>query len=79
MATTLPKPAPEPKRPARRTPTSRPALPHDRDESVDMTGGVPSEHMRRAARDVERGVEDTTRAPEADRAYRRLKDQGAGR
>lgn len=52
---------------------SEPALPHERDQSTDMTGGVQSEVVQQAARDLARGLEDTTRAPEADRAYKKLK------
>ncbi|MEP7298383.1 MAG: hypothetical protein ABI702_19540 [Burkholderiales bacterium] len=50
-----------------------PRLPHERDESVGATDGVPSKKMVDAHRDLQRGVEDTSRAPEADRAYRKLK------
>jgi hypothetical protein len=38
-----------------------------------MTGGEPSERVEQGHRDVARGVQDTSRAPEADRTYRRLK------
>lgn len=52
---------------------SRPALPHERDESTGMTGGEPSESMQQAHRDLTRGLQDTDRGPEADRTYRKLK------
>lgn len=52
---------------------SEPALPHERDESTSMTGGVPSTAVQQGARDLKRGLEDTSRAPEADRAYKKLK------
>lgn len=52
---------------------SEPALPHERDEGTGMTGGVPSEVVQQGARDLTRGLEDTSRAPEADRAYKKLK------
>ena len=52
---------------------SEPALPHERDESANMTGGIESDVVEQAARDLKRGLEDTSRAPEADRAYRKLK------
>jgi len=52
---------------------STPPLPHERDQSVGMTGGVPSGVVQQAARDLKRGLEDTGRAPEADRAYKKLK------
>jgi hypothetical protein len=46
----------------------------DRDDAAGLADGVrPSESMRQGAIDVERGVKDTSRAPEADRAYKRLK------
>ncbi|HWH81136.1 MAG TPA: hypothetical protein VNU71_02755 [Burkholderiaceae bacterium] len=54
-------------------PAESPALPHERDQQPGATGGVTSKRVRQAARDVARGVEDTSRAPEADRAYRKLK------
>ena len=52
-----------------------PTLPHERDEGVGMTGGVPSKRVRQAHRDVVRGVQDTSRAPEADAAYKKQKDR----
>jgi hypothetical protein len=48
-------------------------MPHERDEAVGSTGGLPSERVRQALRDVKRGLQDTTRAPEAGRAYERQK------
>ncbi|MDP9043818.1 MAG: hypothetical protein M3O01_03340 [Pseudomonadota bacterium] len=48
-------------------------MPHERDETAGMTGGVPSPTVRQGHRDLERGLEDTSRAPEADDAYRKLK------
>jgi hypothetical protein len=53
--------------------SSAPGLPHDRDETVGMTGGIPSERIEQARIDVERGVADTTRAEESDKAYQRQK------
>jgi hypothetical protein len=53
--------------------SSAPALPHERDESVGMTGGLPSGTVQQGARDLKHGLEDTSRAPEADRAYKKLK------
>jgi hypothetical protein len=50
-----------------------PAMPNDRDEKVGMTGGVPSERVRQGGRDLKRGVQDTSRAPEADKAYQKQK------
>lgn len=48
-------------------------MPHERDEKVGATDGVPSERVRQGSRDLKRGVQDTSRAPEADNAYRKLK------
>lgn len=50
-----------------------PALPHERDQSVGATGGVPSKRMAQAASDLKRGVTDTSRGAEADTAYDKLK------
>ena len=41
--------------------------------STSLTGGTPSEPMRQAYRDLERGLQDTDRGAEAGRAYRKLK------
>jgi hypothetical protein len=54
-------------------PGARAKMPHERDETVGMTGGVPSGKMQQAHRDVTRGVQDTDRGPEADRAYQKQK------
>ena len=51
----------------------KPAMPHERDEDAGMTGGVPSPQVQQGHRDLQRGVEDTSRAPEADQAYKQLK------
>jgi hypothetical protein len=53
--------------------STAPPLPHERDEGVGMTGDVPSERMQQGHRDLKRGLQDTSRAPEADRAYRKLR------
>ena len=53
--------------------SSSPELPHERDEATGMTGGVPSRRVQQGHADVKRGVQDTSRAPEADTAYRKLK------
>ena len=50
-----------------------PHLPHERDEKVGVTDSVPSEKVRQGYRDVKRGLQDTSRAPEADAAYDKLK------
>jgi hypothetical protein len=53
--------------------STSPAMPHERDERVGMTGGQPSERIRQGRADLERGMRDTTRAPEAERAYDKQK------
>jgi hypothetical protein len=54
-------------------PSSEPLMPHDRDEKAGMTGGVSSKKVQQGARDVQRGLQDTSRAPEADEAYKKLR------
>ncbi len=54
-------------------PSTAPELPHERDEATGMTAGVPSRRVQQGHADVKRGVQDTSRAPEADSAYRKLK------
>lgn len=49
------------------------SLPHERDQSIDMTAGVPNAVVRQAQRDVKRGLQDTSKAPEMNRAYNKLK------
>jgi hypothetical protein len=53
--------------------STSPAMPHERDEAAGMTGGVPSRRVQQGHADVKRGVQDTSRAPEADSAYKKLK------
>jgi len=52
---------------------SPPRMPHERDEAVGATGGIPSERIRQGHRDLKRGLQDTSRGPEAGRAYEKLK------
>ena len=70
-----------PARPVKTDLTTPPApqqadLPHERDESVGMTGGVQSDVVRQGHADLERGLKDTSRSNEADKAYRQLKTPG---
>lgn len=44
-------------------PSSDPALPHERDEKVGMTGGVQSSRVQQGARDLKRGSQNTSCAP----------------
>jgi hypothetical protein len=48
-------------------------LPHDRDEQAGMTGGIASPLVQQGARDLQRGIKDTSRAVEANVAYEKLK------
>lgn len=69
---------PGPPKPASTNLTKPPAqnqadLPHERDETVGMTGGIPDETARQGHRDLTRGIEDTSRSAQADAAYRKLK------
>lgn len=50
-----------------------PATPPERDESVGMTDGKPSEHIKKGHDDVKRGVQDTSNAATTDETYRQLK------
>ena len=54
-------------------PGAQPKLPHERDESVDMTHGHGDAQVAQAYRDVKRGLPDTDRGPPADRAYQQQK------
>ncbi len=62
------------KLPATVTTPAAPKLPHERDESVGTTGGVPSAAVQQAYRDVKRGLQVTSRGTAANRAYEKLKD-----
>ena len=48
-------------------------MPHERDEKVGMTGGISSPLVQQAARDLEHGIQDTSKSVESDLAYARLK------
>ena len=48
-------------------------MPNERDESVDMTNAEPDPLIEQAAVDVARGLTDTSKAAELDRAYKKLK------
>lgn len=48
------------------------ALPHERDQSTDMTADKPDPVMTQAQHDLSRGIKDTSKSPEMDRAYKRL-------
>ena len=48
-------------------------MPHERDESVDMTPEAPDPVIEQAAVDVARGLQDTSKGAELNRAYKKLK------
>ena len=50
-----------------------PKLPHEQDQSVDMTDGKPDEQLEQAYLDVQRGLQDTDRGPPSDKAYQKQK------
>lgn len=50
-----------------------PKMPHERDQSVEMTGGIQSKKVQQAAKDIQNGLKDTSRALEADAAYQKQK------
>lgn len=47
-------------------------LPHERDQAVDMTNAKPNPVVEQAERDLKRGVKDTSKSVEMDRAYKKL-------
>ena len=79
-----PKPA-NPPPPAQRAPVGKQSTPHDaaveekllmpneRDESVAMTADKPDPVIEQAAVDVARGLQDTSKGAELNRAYTKLK------
>ncbi|MGB4118287.1 MAG: hypothetical protein WBK51_17225 [Polaromonas sp.] len=48
-------------------------MPNERDESVDMTLEEPDPVIEQAAVDVARGLQDTSKGAELNRAYTKLK------
>jgi len=49
------------------------ALPHERDQSTDMTSSTPDPRIRQADADLRRGLQDTDKNPVMDAAYDKLK------
>lgn len=47
-------------------------LPHDRDQAQDMTHPQPDPLMEQAAKDIGKGIKDTSKAIETDQAYKKL-------
>ena len=48
-------------------------MPNERDESVAMTADAPDPVIEQAAVDVARGLQDTSKGAELNRAYTKLK------
>jgi hypothetical protein len=49
-------------------------LPHERDQSVDMTDGARHPEVEQAYEDVKRGLQDTDRGVPAHNAYQKQKE-----
>jgi hypothetical protein len=49
-------------------------LPSDRDQAADMTSNVPDPAVQQAARDVQQGLKDTSKASETDSTYSKLRN-----
>jgi hypothetical protein len=48
-------------------------LPSDRDQSSDMTADQPDPQVQQAAVDLKRGLSDTSKGAETDKAYQKQK------
>lgn len=49
------------------------AMPHERDQSTDMTSDTPDPAIKQAKKDIDSGKQDTGKAPEMDAAYQKQK------
>jgi hypothetical protein len=49
------------------------ALPHERDQAVDMTNAQPDPQVKQADRDLRRGLEDTGKSRPMNTTYEKLK------
>ncbi len=49
------------------------AMPHERDQSTDMTSDKPDPAVKQAKEDVDAGKKDTSKAPEMNTAYQKQK------
>ena len=49
------------------------SLPHERDQSTDMTAEANDPVVEQASKDLQRGLKDTSKGPEMDKAYDKLK------
>ena len=50
------------------------ALPHERDQSSDMTDTQPDPQVQQAARDLKRNLQDTDKSLAMDKTYQKLRD-----
>ncbi|RYX96623.1 MAG: hypothetical protein EOO28_06845 [Comamonadaceae bacterium] len=50
-------------------------MPHERDQSTDMTSDKQSPVVQQAHEDVSRGLQDTGKQPEMDDAYKKQKQE----
>ena len=71
-------PTPSPSKVAQTQPGLLPSsdellMPHERDQSTDMTSEEIDPVIEQAGRDVKRGLQDTSKGPEMDKAYDKLK------
>ena len=48
-------------------------MPNERDESVEMASDAPDPVIEQAAVDIARGLQDTSKGAELNRAYKKLK------
>lgn len=49
------------------------SLPHERDQATAMTNAKPDPEMKQAKRDVDSGLQDTSKQPEMNAVYKRQK------
>lgn len=78
MKPVKPTPSPLPNKVTQTPPGLLPAkddlsLPHERDQSTDMTAEAIDPVIEQAGLDVKRGLQDTSKGPEMDKAYDKLK------
>ena len=48
-------------------------MPHERDESTDMTQDTPDPMIEQARQDIKNGMQDTSKSPEMNQASKKLK------
>ena len=52
------------------------SLPHERDQATAMTNAKPDPEMKQAKHDMDSGLQDTSKEPEMNVAYKRQKQAG---